>query len=88
MKTAAHVLLLFVLGAAGCGPNFGWYRGENPDAPRERAPERMPAAPVTPDQITPANAHAVSEAFADELDFVTRSSLRAEEKQGKGKEKR
>jgi hypothetical protein len=52
---------------AGCVPS--WLRLRPDDAPPPRpVTERPPAGPVTADQVTPKNAHAVSQALWDELD--------------------
>ena len=78
MKRTAYALLLLALCTAGCGPSFAWYRGANKETPRERRADAPPPAPVMPDQVTPANAHAMSQAMWDELDYLTRPPVRVD----------
>ena len=88
MKRTAYAFLLSALCAAGCGPSFAWYRGESKNAPHERNVDAPPPAPVMPDQVTPANAHAISQALWDELDYSTRAPVgpdRAERANAKDK---
>ena len=54
--------------AMGCVPS--WLSHRTDDHPPPRPVAERPPAPVTPDQVTPANAHAVSQALWDELDAV------------------
>ena len=73
MKRTAYALLLLALCTAGCGPSFAWYRGESKETPHERKADAPLPAPVMPDQVTSANAHAMSQAMWDELDYLIRA---------------
>jgi hypothetical protein len=73
MKRLIPVVLLSTICATGCVTSWWGHRSEDKAVTREPLPPRTPPALVTPDQITPANAHAVSQALWDELDSVKSS---------------
>ena len=96
MKRATHAFLLLIVGVcgiAGCVPTLPWYRGETKETPHEHKTDCPAPAPVMPDQVTPANAHTMSQAMWDELDYAQRAGAgaensRAEDAEREHKEKR
>jgi len=70
----AALLLFLLLGGAGCFRPFDLADEARRDT-RDRRPAPAPApAPITADQVTPQNAHRMSQALLDEMD---RESLRS-----------
>lgn len=75
MKSAWTGLIVALLAAPGCTwPMYLQLTGQPPAPPVVVEPPK-PRGPISPERVTPANAHQAADALSDELDRAAKESV-------------